>query len=604
MLTLPQNRRVINPDEMKTLHRFRAASTVADRELTEDNKVPQHCSLKCTGTQTDESDCRVRGLFVNTSNESAKLQAYHTWFGKKFPGHPCFTIDAKYLVKDFTFVYDGTNTYAQRIYYLMQPRKVMPLADFDFVAEMRMQEKSPCPFEAKLEVKAAHSISESGLQFSGPAFSFDGLLPQSPSRVLPHVMHISYEVLSSVMKKAEKEWVEPNLLFEVVWYALDLIYDPNLYLDALPNGLAFILFQLHFQDLAPYEYSSELSQAIAFALGLDYRWNCSVYETGGSVLLMSADPEETLSAPSPPLTGKSEWSDSEFAVLRRALSLPPCFYSSIIRGFREGKGYELVLSQAEDRGKGPPSELAQSILDNLHDGRLSAVVCGPLVVQMQFERDPIEEGVSVERASTIIKLLQQDAAVQELVMAVAAIHLRRQNDIPLRPFLIEQSPGYSLSAKRNIRFVTNTLCISVIAAASISISNERGSNIATGAVSIGRVVRDVLFPSSTQFMIWHCGDSLDIGEFVIRQPALWRHVLDTDDNFKQSLPQGLILSQGILKPHDGNHYFVLLSWDQDFNAQCGRVLRQLWGPADLISGSWHHMTVERPKRLTDSHHEV
>jgi len=153
-------------------------------------------------------------------------------------------------------------------------------------------------------------------------------------------------------------------------------------------------------------------------------------------------------------------------------------------------------------------------------------------VRWSFKCDPTEQGVSVKRAFNIIALLQQDPAVQELVMAVAAFHLQ-QKDIPLRPFLIEQSPGYSLSANRKIRFVANTLCISVIAAPNMT--KKRGCKIAKGAVSIGRVVRDVLFPSSTKFLVWHCGNSLDIGAFVVRQTSMLRYVMDTDDNLKQAL---------------------------------------------------------------------
>lgn len=126
-----------------------------------------------------------------------------------------------------------------------------------------------------------------------------------------------------------------------------------------------------------------------------------------------------------------------------------------------------------------------------------------------------------------------------------------------------------------------------------------------GAVSIGRVVRDVLFPISTKFVIWHCGDSLDIGEFVVRRAAMWQHVLDTNDNLQQSLlAQGLTLAQGILRPREGRNHFVLLSWDPDFNTRCARVLYQVWRPASLTSGPWIHLMAERPKRLIDSSQEA
>lgn len=311
----------------------------------------------------------------------------------------------------------------------------MPLADFDLVAEMKLGGIAPCPFEAKLTAPSSGSCSGSGpsepatnicgeIQFSGPAFSLEDSLPKFPSPILPGVMRIAYEVLSLVIKRAETKSVEPNLLFEVVWYALDLIYDPILYLDALPSDLALILFQLHFQNLAPYEYGNELGPAIAFALGLDSEWNCGMYEAAGSVLMMSTDPE-TLSQPT-----KDEWADSDFAILRRALSLPAQFYPMIIQGFREGQDYEQVLSRAENqaRGKGPPSVLAQSILERLHDGELNAV-CGSLVVQMRFESDPDEPTIADRRASAVVDLLQQDSPLQELVMVVAAFHLPQRNDI-------------------------------------------------------------------------------------------------------------------------------------------------------------------------------
>lgn len=609
------------------LHRFSAISSEDDRHVLPNGLVARHCSPLCDAKECT-FDCHIRGISMSHVKANVKFQRCHAYLhaASKKRRISCYTIDPTAAVfQGFRFLKDVRNSaHTDKVHYLIQNVDPMPLAAFDELACMtsNITSKQVCYAFKHADVadNSSDKVDGSGAETSAgndtscaPPFVIGGPLPKRLLPVVPWIFHCAYEVLCDVFNTAiDDESADPNLLFDVLWYALDLVYVPSLFLgDCLPEGLAAVLARVRFSKLYQDEYSAELSAAVAQALHLNQGWDALFIEAGGSVLMMSVKMEQPLEESpqnwQPNEEGMSvttatheadaeEW-EGAFALICRALATPRAAFSTIIEGVQRGQPLEILLTEAEDTARTErQSRAIKQILDILVGGVM--YVNAPLVVELQFYRDYRQPGLAKQKARTLAHLLKQESEVSELIMAVGAGVMMMgplPEGIALRPVFVEQSPTVLVPECRR-EMESDTLCISFVATRALL----NGVRLAELAEPVVRTVRDRVFPCSTSFAVRYCGEAFDAVQWL--QPGrtrdLWQGALNWEVNHALQSQGGPVLRCGVFEaaqggPTNNKNCMLLLSWEPDFNKLCSRILGQAW-PKGTLTGEWSHITVPRP----------